>query len=684
MQKPWPVCVFLLLLVLLAFGRTIGHDFVNYDDNKYVYQNPHVTGGVTVEGIAWALTARHASNWHPVTWLSHMLDCQVYGLWAGGHHLTNVLLHAATAILLFLVLRQMTGQHWPSAFAAALFAIHPLRVESVAWVAERKDVLSGLFFMLTLMAYVRYARRPFSIAGYLAVLGLFGLGLMAKPMLVTVPLVLLLLDYWPLNRFVEGAAPRNWRLVVEKVPLLLMSAASCMATLWAQSGAIAATDHVAWPWRMGNAAVSYVTYLTQWLWPVNLAVLYPHPGDSLPIWKIVAAIATLTAISVIAVAWRRSCPYLLTGWFWYLVVLLPVIGLLQVGRQAMADRYTYLPQIGLCIAVVWGGRHMIVLLTLRAKMALGDLTRSVRSTFGIASAILLTTMLGCTWCQVAYWQDSETLWNRALACTTQNPVAHYNLGVALAGLGRIDGAMAQYRKAVDVKPTCAEARYNLAVLLAGRRRMDEAIAEYEEVLHDEPDFAEAHNNLGVALVARGRVAEAIGHYQEALRIMPGFGEAHNNQGNALAMLGRIDEAIVQYEEVLKINPSNAEAHNNLGAAMIRQDRVDEAVAHYRRALELKPDYAEAHNNLAVALQRQGDADAATGHYEKAIAVKPDYAEAHNNLGALLGQQGRMAEAVVQFQAALKYNPHHAGARRNLAVALESTGDIPDAAELKKR
>ena len=639
MQKPWPVCVFLLLIVVLAFWRTIDCDFVNYDDNKYVYQNPHVTGGVTAEGIAWALTARHASNWHPLTWLSHMLDCQIHGLWAGGHHLTNVLLHAAVAILLFLVLRQMSGEHWPSAFAAALFAIHPLRVESVAWISERKDVLSGLFFVLTLMAYVRYTRRPFSIARYLALLGLFSLGLMAKPMLVTVPLVLLLLDYWPLNRFVEGSAPRNWRLVVEKVPLLLVSAASCMATLWAQSGAIAATDHVACPWRMGNAAVSYVAYLAQWFWPANLAVLYPHPGDSLATWKIAAAVVVLIAISASAIVWRRSCPYLLVGWFWYLSMLLPVIGLLQVGRQAMADRYTYLPQIGICVAAVWGVRDLIVLLTLREKSRGGGLRLSVRSTLGIASAILFAAMLGCTWRQTAYWQDSETLWNRAIACTARNPVAHYNLGVALTGLGHVDKAMAQYRKAIEIKPACVEARYNLAVLLAGHRQRDEAIAEYEQVLRDEPDFAEAHNNLGVALVASGRPAEALGHYQAAVRIMPDFVEARNNLGNALVSLGRIDEAIAQYQEVLEIESANAEACNNLGAAMIRQDRVDDAILHYRKALELKPDYAEAHNNLAVALQRQGDADAAIRHYEKAIAIKPDYAEAHNNLGRCWGSRG---------------------------------------------
>ena len=351
------VCGFLLLAVALVFGQTVRHDFVNYDDNAYVYENPQVAGGLTAHGIAWAFTSFHVSNWHPLTWLSHMLDCQFYGLHAGGHHLTNVLLHAATAILLFLVLRRMTGDLWPSAFVAAVFAIHPLRAESVAWVAERKDVLSGLFFMLTLGAYAGYARRPFSLGRYLTVVLLFALGLMAKPMLVTLPFVLLLLDYWPLGRI--GPHRRTGissfrRVVVEKIPLLALTAASCVATVIAQGTAVIAIDVIPLPSRIANALVSYVAYMGQLFYPAGLAVLYPHPEGGLPIWKVAASSLVLAGISAAALVWRRRFPYLFVGWFWYVGMLVPVIGLVQVGLHAMADRYTYLPQIGLCIAVTWG------------------------------------------------------------------------------------------------------------------------------------------------------------------------------------------------------------------------------------------------------------------------------------------------------------------------------------------
>ena len=657
--KDWAVCGLLLLAVVCVFGQTLRYGFVNYDDQKYVCKNPHVSGGLNAEAVRWAFTTRHASNWHPLTWLSHMLDCQLYGLISEWHHLTNVLLHAATAILLFLILRQMTGDVWPSAFAAAVFAIHPLRVESVAWIAERKDVLSGLFFMLTLAAYLGYVRRPFSLARYLTVIGLFALGLMAKPMLVTLPFVLLLLDYWPLGRMTPW-----WRLVVEKLPLLAFSAASCAATLWAQSDAIASTDHVPFSLRLSNAAVSYVAYLVQLFYPVGLAVLYPLPLSGWPTWKVLGAVLVLLAISGGVVACRRRCPYLLLGWLWYLGMLLPVSGLLQVGSQAMADRYTYLPQIGLCIAIAWG-----------ASQATRSWPRRAWAC-GVASALAVATLMGCAWRQTSYWRDSETLWNRALDCTEQNHIANYNLGVALCDRGQVDEAIAQYLAALKVRPDYVDARFNLGVALASLGRLDDAVVVYRQVLELEPKFADAHNNLGVVLADLGQTDEAIAHYREALEIEPDLVSAYNNLGNVLANRGLVDEAIAEYRQALKINSDYAEAHNNLGAALLRREAVDEAIVHFEKALAIRPDYAEVHNNLGAVLERHGKLDEAIIHFQRALEINPDYAEAHNNLGVVLGKQGRIAEAIPHFRRALEINPNNEDARRNLNVALEQQGTVP--------
>jgi tetratricopeptide (TPR) repeat protein len=693
MGKSLLISGFLVLAVVGVFGQTVRHDFVNYDDNKYVYKNPQVTKGGTIAGLAWAFTSRQASNWHPLTWLSHMLDGRLYGLAPGGHHVTNIVLHAVTAILLFLVLWRATGDRWPSAFVAAVFAVHPLRAESVAWVAERKDVLSGLLFVLALGAYVGYVRRPFSLFRYLTLMAIFCLGLMAKPMLVTLPLVLLLLDYWPLGRMTppqgDGGLvhfsarrralringwPKTWTCPLfaartclwEKVPLLVLSAASCAATLWAQHEAMEATAHRSLASRIGNAAVAYAGYLDQLFYPVGLAVHYPYPETGPGMWKVAGAVLVLLAISSGVLIGRRRCPYLLVGWLWYVGMLIPVSGLVAVGSQAMADRFTYLPQIGLGIALAWGAT---------------DLTRSWPGRGGIrgaAAMVLMALMLACAWRQTCFWRDSETLWRHALACTTGNSIAHYNLGVALADGGRADAAIVEYRNALQVRPDYPEAHYNLGVILAGRGEIDEAMVHYGAALKTAPDFSEAHHNLGSALAGRGRLDEAILHYRQALAIMPDFAEAHNNLANALAARGRVDQAIAHYRRALEIMPDFAEAHNNLGSALARQGRSDEASRHYQRALAIKPDYAEAHNNLGAALQERGKIAEAIAHYEKAVAIMPNYAEAHNNLGAVLGQQGRLSEAIAHFRKALELNPGHEAARRNLGIALGQRDSIPDA------
>src|SRR6266513_4169950 len=422
LRPPWltiVICLFLAALTWLVFGQTLRHDFINYDDPRYVYENTKITSGVSLSGIAWAFTHIHSMNWHPLTTISHMLDCQVYGLKPGGHHFTNVLLHIVAAILLFLALQEMTGTFWNSAFVAAVFAIHPLRVESVAWIAERKDVLSGVFFMLTLLAYVYYVRLP-RVARYLLVLFVFACGLMSKPMLVTLPFVLLLLDYWPLAR-IEG---QFWKRVLEKIPLIALSAASSVTTFLVQKGAVGHTEELPIFERINNAVVSYVLYIWQMLWPVDLAVFYPHPENRLPSWEIVSCLVLLACATVVAIALRKRRPYLITGWLWYLGMLVPVIGLVQVGWQGRADRYTYLPQIGLYIMVAWSAFDLTA--PLRYQRAIVD---------GMA-AVVLGALVWAASVQASYWRNSETLWTHALAVTPSNDVAENNLGIVLLSQSR--------------------------------------------------------------------------------------------------------------------------------------------------------------------------------------------------------------------------------------------------------
>ncbi len=562
------VCGLLLLAVALVFGQTVQHGFVNDDDDVYVCNNSQVAKGLTAQGVGWAFTTSYGCMWGPLTWLSHMLDCQLYGLRPWGHHLTNILLHAATTIILFLVLRRMTGDLWPSAFVAALFAVHPLHVESVAWVAERKGLLSGLFFVLTIGAYVGYVRHRFSLLRYLAVVILFALGLLAKPMLVTLPFVLLLLDYWPLGRMVadtprvpsavgaageqtaHGVCLLRW-LVVEKIPLLALTAASCVATPFTQGEAVTRLDVIRMSSRITNALFSYVAYVGQFFCPVGLAAFYPHPGSSLPIWKALGALVLLVGVSAAAVAWRRRCPCVFVGWFWYLGTLVPMIGLVQVGWHAMADRYAYLTQIGLYLALAW----------VAAQVAASWPYR--RWVYGVASALVVSLLMGCAWRQTTYWRNSETLWTRTLARTSRNWLAHYNLGVALAGRGQVDEAIAHYRKALEIEPNSAATHSNLGMALAGRGQVDEAITHYRKALEIQPNRAEAHHNLGTILAGRGQVDEAIAHYRKALEIEPNSAATHNNLGMALDGEGKIAEAVVQWREAVRLQPKQIAFVNNL-------------------------------------------------------------------------------------------------------------------------
>ena len=582
------VCLGLVAVTWAVFGQTLAHDFVNFDDHVYVYENPLVVRGLSTEGIIGAFTHTHAQNWHPLTTLSHMLDCQLYGLNAGGHHLTNVILHTTSVLLLFLVLKQMTGAFWPSAFVAAVFAIHPLHVESVAWIAERKDVLSAVFFMLTLAAYARYARAP-STPRYLLVALLFAFGLMSKPMLVTLPFLLLLLDYWPLGRMEDQKSEvgsRLPRLITEKILLFALSAFSCIATLLAQRQGPNAIDQLPFLWRLNNAFVSYVTYIWQMLWPARLAVFYPHPNDRLPVVEVTAAIALLIGISLAAIYLRRTKPYLVTGWFWYLGMLIPVIGLVQVGEQAHADRYTYLPEIGLYIMIVWTVRDLLLESTPGVRRAL----------VGVVATMALVSLGVRAFGQASYWKNSETLWNQTLAVTGENDVAHNNLGFLFLRRGELDKAISEFQEALDIRSRNTESHYSLGAALI-------------------------QNNLGNAFARKQLWDEAIDHLQEAARLRPDYADAYFNLGSVLFQQGRIDQAIAQWQKALAIRPHDAEAHRNLASALRKEGNVKEAISEYEQALNMVPEDSVALNNLAWILATSSDASMRDGARAVTLAVK---------------------------------------------------------------
>jgi protein O-mannosyl-transferase len=656
------VCVFLIAITWFVVGQTVRYDFVNYDDDNYVYANPLISSGLTVSGTIYAFSDKHAGNWHPLTTLSHMLDCQLWGSNAGGHHLTNIVLHTIAVVLLFLILLQMTGALWRSAFVAAVFAIHPLRVESVAWISERKDVLSAVFFMLTLGSYVRYVRYS-SVGRYLTVVSSFGLGLMCKPTLVTVPLVLLLLDYWPLGRFIltsrREVATKLWPLLREKIPLFALAAAGAGATLWAHEKSIIHLEQIPFMWRVGNGLVACLTYIKQMIWPARLAVFYPHPANTLPVWEIGLAIVLLGMMSAAAITLRRNRPYFFTGWFWYLLMLLPVIGLIQVGSQAHADRYTYLSQIGLYILLVWATADAWRA-SVSAPKAFGirrmeprgrerhgraahvgegaganESNALQRRILGVTASVAIIVLAWCARVQASYWRNGETLWSRAIAVTSENFIAHDGLGQFLLDHGHLDEAIDQFQIALNIDPKYPVARTNLGIALSKKGRIDEAIANFQTVLEDYPNDAKARYNLGTALLEKGDSQSAIAAFEKALSIQSRYPSAHYGLGMALDDSGRIDEAIAHYQKAVQEDPRFAEAYYLLGNDLFRRSRIDDAIAAYKRALQSHPGYPEVENNIGLALLKEGRPGEAIAHWENAIANEPDFVPALNNLAWVL-------------------------------------------------
>jgi len=628
--------MFLATISLAVFGQTIRYQFVNFDDDLYVYNTPAIQSGLTLKGIAAAFINQHAHNWHPLTTISHMLDCQLYGLNAGGHHATNVILHTIAVLLLFWVLEQMTGAIWRSALVAALFAVHPLHVESVAWVSERKDILSAVFFFLMLLAYSRYARAP-SVMRYLAIVVLFAAGLMSKPMLVSAPIILLLLDYWPLRRFeqpslIKGKTKASEndkqrrkirRLYLEKIPLFVLSAAACILTFVLQKRTAGAIPPLPFLWRIQNAFVSYVIYVWKTLWPARLAVFYPHPNDTLAFWEVIFAILLLLAITAAVIVFRKQRPYLLTGWFWYLIMLIPVIGIIQVGEQGHADRYTYLPYVGLFVAVVW--------------FAIGVATvRRSKPRVAVITGAAVSIILALAWVafiQTSYWRNSEALWTHALAVTSDNDVAHNNLCYLCNDRGELDQAISHFESAARIRSGKRDPHYDLA-------------------------SAYVQMNLGDALARKGRSDKAMVHYDEAIRLQPNYGDAYYNRGTVLFAKGRVDEAIADWAKALEMHPNDADAHTSLGNALLQKGSLREAIAQYVTALALAPEDPHSRNNLAWVLATASDSSIRDG--PKAVGFAQEAVQLSGGreplflrtLAAAYAESGRFSEAIAVAQQAV--------------------------------
>ena len=682
MRRELLICLFLTVATLAVFWQVHDHEFINLDDCDYVTENLHVQKGFSRESVVWAFTTTHAANWHPLTWLSHMLDCQLYDLDPRGHHLTNVFFHLLNTLLLFFLLKRMTGCIWRSGFVAALFALHPLHVESVAWVAERKDVLSTFFWMLTIWAYAWYVERPQHIR-YLLVLLAFAFGLMAKPMLVTLPFVLLLLDYWPLRRInagqLTGSGSAIWifssklnsqalRLIWEKVPLFVLAAASSTLTVFVQKSGGALGNFEVYPIniRFANALISYVRYIWKMIWPHHLVIFYLHPGESLLMWQTAGAAILLAIISVLLIWTGRRYRYLAVGWLWFLGTLVPVIGLVQVGAQAMADRYTYVPLIGLFIIITWGVPDLLARWHYR------------RIAIAFTTILLLPLLMVSTWTQLSHWHDSKTLWQYTLGVSANKYYAYNNLAEIANKEGNPEQAIAYYSMAFEANSAHESAISNIGAIFYKQGKYDEAINRFYQALRINPENAIVHSNLGEVFSRQGKFGKAIFHYTQAVTIDPKDFKAHNRLGKILARQGRLNEAIGHFSQAIKINPDYASARNNLGGLLVRQGKLDEAMGHLSQALRIDPDYAAAHNNMGNALERQGKRDEAVSHYSKAVEINPDYTAAHNNLGVLLASQGKLDEATAHFSEIVRIQPKDAQARNTLGYLLAQQGKLDEA------
>lgn len=637
------LCLLLTLVTLAVYWPVRSYEFTNFDDPDYVTENQMVQNGLSAKGVAWAIRDTHL-GWHPITWLSHMLDYQLFGLNPGAHHFVNVLLHALNAVLLFLVFRRMTGAFWPSAFVAAAFALHPLNIEAVAWIAARKHVLSTLFWILTMWAYLHYAKGP-AFGRYVVVVLLFILGLAAKPLVVTLPVVLLLLDFWPLRRWrvslslpPAGEAGETLprfserpfkQLILEKVPLLTLGLVVVMGALGAahSEGVVRSAESYPLSARLGNAVVSYVLYLSNLIWPHDLAVLYPHPGFW-PIWQVLGACVLLLLITGVVLMFLRRRPYLAVGWFWYLVTLLPMAGLVQWGVHSHADRYAYHSFIGLYLMVAW---------TVMDAVARWPKARRVA---GPAFVGILVALTLATSAQLPAWRNSVTLFTRALAATTNNAVAHYNLGQALSQ----------------------------------QQKLEESIVHYREAIRIRPDFAEAHNNLGLSLAMSGDFEGATNHYQIALQLLPKQPDFHFNHGALLVRMGNVDQGVEHLRSASQLNPENYLAHGQLGIALALQNKPAEAESSLRRALQIEPKYPDGRFYLGKLLLDTGRAAEAVSEFRTLTTLRPESPAAQAQLASAFLALQKPDEAIQHYREALRLNPDAVDVLNNLAWLLATHPD----------
>jgi tetratricopeptide (TPR) repeat protein len=685
--RSFVICCLLAFLVCAVFGRTIHYEFINYDDDVYIYKNPAITKGLDLAEIGRLLIPGSSlDEWYPITEISHMLAWQFFGSNAGAHHFINVVLHAAVAIFLFLTLQKMTGVAWRSAFVAAVFAIHPLRVESVAWVMERKDVLSGLFFMLALWAWAHHAqRRPGTgenitsalnperwTSGYGLALVFFIMGLLSKSTVVTLPFVLLLLDYWPLNRSsaeAENSPPLFLRwlwLILEKWPFFLVSAGGCIVTVLSQPDVVTAVHGFSLSWRAGNSLMAYVDYLSHTIYPVGLALVYPRPEEHLPAGRVAVSALILLVITLGAIVLRRKHPCLPVGWFWYLGMLVPVIDIMQTGDQTRADRYTYLPQIGLCIMASWG---------------IGGLfgtSRHKNIVLGGAAALILSSLLAVAYVQASYWKNSISIWTRTLACNPNSYIAHCNLGIALADEGNLSDAVQNFNRALQLNPNDAKSINNLGKVLTSQGKFDDAIQDFDRALLLNSNNVETLNNLGVTLADQGKLDDAIQDLDRVIKLNPNDADACYNLANTLVQKRDFDDAIQYYALALQINPDLPEAQNNLGLTLAREGKVDDAISHYQQAIELKPNDAEALSNLGGVLAAAGKLDESAQYYAQALQLKPNDPNALDNMGVALARQGKLDEAIRDFERAIQLNPNDASAQNNLGIALAGQKKMDEA------
>lgn len=716
--SPFWVGALLAAGTVAVFSSVANCGFTMFDDPVYVTENRRVLAGLSWENVRWSFANLEAAFWHPLTWLSYMLDVSLFGKGAAAMHCTNLLLHTASTVLLFALLRRMTGAPWRSAMVAALFAVHPLHVESVAWIAERKDVLSTVFWMLTLWAYVSHVqgrktfnlkRSAFRSSGYWLALLFFFCGIMSKTMVVTLPVVMLLLDWWPLNRIRDSEfGIRNLKnLIVEKIPFFAMAFGGGVLTIYAEKsgGAVTPVEHLSVVVRFANAAISSMVYLAKIFWPTNLAVFYPYPKTFWLVTVLGAALGVLV-LTVVAFWLGRRRPYVLFGWLWYGVTLSPVSGLIQVGAHARADRYTYVPLIGVFVILVWGAEEIL------ARWGRVKWLGGAVAVAALAACGLLTRH------QIGFWMTNETLFRHAADATGNNEVASNNLGDMLFADKKYAEAEACFEASLRINPDSGEANNNLGVIFLTQNKLDDALTHFQAALRVNPDNAQAHGNVGNIFNLRKQYAAATVEYEKALRLKADYPQAHNNLGAAYELLGRRTEAVEQYRLALQYDPAYPDAHKNLGFILTSEKQfvqalphlrsalhewpddprlqynlgltlaglgqLSEAVTHFETALRAVPQDAAAHFNLASVHARMGDSAAAARHYAEAVRLKPDYSEAHNELGVLLAREKKFAEAAAQFREAAKTKPGDANTLYNFGKALAGSGDFAGAIEQLKK